>query len=375
MALVRKDLYKDLISVRAALYEELKSYEDRVSRTEAEIKEKEDSIANFDKTQEDLKNSIDELEVTKNKAREKVEVLFSRVEAVENDIASNKEEQQAKEEEIKANQTKLKEAQDEGRPAEEIKALQEKIIKLLAELQVLQQRQDTLEKELNSLYQQVAINKELERDSEMSIEESLKQFSENEEQNEENKEVLPKLKTELEEFKERRDKSKAEYTDFITKNQGTINTFEAQQLVRDSNIPKENPAKAFNRVPDNAGETVESNDILSNVVKEELKPANPQEEDQRSTWVEAGRKEDINPDFLTAAEASRLAFASMWSTKIVATAIKQAAENGELKIKFASLSNNLIYALQSAGYAIYLTDIANENSHIIVSWENLGEAK
>ncbi len=375
MALVRKDLYKDLISIRAALYEELKSYEDRVSKTEAEIKEKEDSIANFDKTQEDLKNSIDELEVTKNKAREKVEVLFSRVEAVENDIASNKEEQQAKEEEIKANQTKLKEAQDEGRPAEEIKALQEKIIKLLAELQVLQQRQDTLEKELNSLYQQVAINKELERDSEMSIEESLKQFSENEEQNEENKEVLPKLKTELEEFKERRDNSKAEYTDFITKNQGTINTFEAQQLVRDSNIPKENPAKAFNRVPDNAGETVESNDILSNVVKEELKPANPQEEDQRSTWVEAGRKEDINPDFLTAAEASRLAFASMWSTKIVATAIKQAAENGELKIKFASLSNNLIYALQSAGYAIYLTDIANENSHIIVSWENLGEAK
>lgn len=373
MALVRKDLYKDLISVRAALYEELKSYEDRVSRTEAEIKEKEDSIANFDKTQEDLKNSIDELDVTKGKAREKVEVLKERVEAVENDIASNKEEQQAKEEEINATQTKLKEAQDEGRPAEEIKALQEKIIKLSAELQVLQQRQDTLEKELNSLYQQVAINKELERDSEMSIEESLKQFSENEEQNEENKEVLPKLKTELEEFKERRDKSKAEYTDFITKNQGTINTFEAQQLVRDSNIPKENPAKAFNRVPDNAGETVESNDILSNVVKEELKPANPEEEDQRSTWVEAGRKEDINPDFLTAAEASRLAFASMWSTKIVATAIKKAAANGELKIKFASLSNNLIYALQSAGYAIYLTDIANENSHIIVSWENLGE--
>ena len=89
-------------------------------------------------------------------------------------------------------------------------------------------------------------------------------------------------------------------------------------------------------------------------------------------WVEAGRKEDVNPDFLTAEQASKLAFANMWSTKIVAADIKKAAENGELKVKFASLSNNLIYALQSAGYVIYLTDVANESSHIIVSWENLG---
>ena len=375
MALIRRDLYKDLISVRANLYSELEESTKRVERTEYEIKEIEDSIANFDKTQADLKSSIDELEVTKTKAREKALAADEKITEIKVDIDDASDAQAAKESELKANKTKLAQAKAEGRPAEEIKALEEKVNKLEAELQVIDQRLEVLHAELKSNYKQKEINKELEKDAEVSIEQSMKQLSENKEQNQENIEVLPKLNTELEEWKERRDSNKAEYTDFITTNQDTINAFESQQLVRDKNIPKEDPNKAFNRVPANAEETKQSDTILNKVIIEELKPANEEEQDQRNTWIEAGRKEDINPDFLTAEEASRLAFANMWSTKTVATAIKEAAENGELKTKFASLSNNLIYALQTVGYAIYLTDVGNESSHIIVSWENLGESE
>jgi len=44
MALIRRDLYQDLINVRAALYDELESSTKRVERTESEIKEMEDDI-------------------------------------------------------------------------------------------------------------------------------------------------------------------------------------------------------------------------------------------------------------------------------------------------------------------------------------------
>ena len=372
MALIRRDLYQDLINVRAALYDELEESTKRVERTESEIKEMEDSIANFDKTQADLKASIAELELTIEQTKEKIAALGPKIAIAKQQNDDARDQSQQKETEIKANQDKLAEAKAEGRPAEEIKALEEKINKLEAELLVINQRVDFFEKEIKSYEQQMVAYKQLEADSKASIEQSQKQVAENADQNAEYIELLPKLKTELVEWNSRKDENQAKYNDFITKNQDTINTFESQQLVRDKNIPKENPNKAFNRVPANAEETKQSNDILSNVVTEELKPATPEEVDQRNTWLEAGRKEDINPDFLTAGEASKLAFANMWSTKTVAADIKKAAENCELKVKFASLSNNLIYALQSVGYVIYLTDIANESSHIIVSWENIG---
>lgn len=372
MALIRRDLYQDLINVRAALYDELEESTKRVERTESEIKEMEDSIANFDKTQADLKASIAELELTIEQTDEKIKALYPKKDIAKQNYEDAQDQSVEKETEIKQNIEKLEEAKAEGRPAEEIKALEEKINKLEAELLVINQRKDFFEKEIKSLDQQMYVYKQLLEDSEASVEQSKKQVAENADQNAEYKEVLPKLKTELVDFKSRKDENQAKYNEFITKNQDTINTFESQQLVRDKNIPKENPNKVFNRVPANAEETKQSNDILNNVVTEELKPATPEEVDQRNTWLEAGRKEDINPDFLTAGEASKLAFANMWSTKTVAADIKKAAENGELKVKFAALPNNLIYALQSVGYVVYLTDIANESSHIIVSWENIG---
>lgn len=372
MALIRRDLYQDLINVRAALYDELEESTKRVERTESEIKEMEDSIANFDKTQADLKASIAELELTIEQTDEKIKALYPKKDIAKQNYEDAQDQSVEKETEIKQNIEKLEEAKAEGRPAEEIKALEEKINKLEAELLVINQRKDFFEKEIKSLDQQMYVYKQLLEDSEASVEQSKKQVAENADQNAEYKEVLPKLKTELVDFKSRKDENQAKYNEFITKNQDTINTFESQQLVRDKNIPKENPNKVFNRVPANAEETKQSNDILNNVVTEELKPVTPEEVDQRNTWLEAGRKEDINPDFLTAGEASKLAFANMWSTKTVAADIKKAAENGELKVKFAALPNNLIYALQSVGYVVYLTDIANESSHIIVSWENIG---
>jgi hypothetical protein len=45
---------------------------------------------------------------------------------------------------------------------------------------------------------------------------------------------------------------------------------------------------------------------------------------------------------------------------------------GEFSTKCGSLPNSVIYALQQAGYKLYLIDAANDrDASVVITWENL----
>ena len=139
---------------------------------------------------------------------------------------------------------------------------------------------------------------------------------------------------------------------------------------------KRDPNKAFYREPADAEAVRESGDVMKDVISEELKPANTDEENALKSWVDAGQDRELNPDFMNASEAKDLALASLWSTKEVATTIKNAAALGKFSIRYSALANNVIYALQQAGYTVTLVNgELEEEGDINISWENLGEEK
>ena len=62
MTLIRKDLYNDLIAVRTSLQDQLADGTSNVNEKEAKVKQMEDFIAAFDKTQSDLDDSVADLQ-------------------------------------------------------------------------------------------------------------------------------------------------------------------------------------------------------------------------------------------------------------------------------------------------------------------------
>jgi len=359
MTLIRKDLYNDLIAVRTTLLAQLEDVTNQVKETEAQIKLMEDFIAGFDKMQTDLTASIVSLEATASANEESV----AKLKAKREDLFSQMDELQDR---INKKEVEIKKAQQEEQSKDVID-------KLVAELSVLNEQYNSVEKDIASTDNQIKLLKENIEDSHKAIDDSKTQLVENEDKKKSYEEKLPEKKEDLDKQKESLSKVNDEYSDFLAKNQATINAFENQQLRRDANIPKKNLTKAFNRVPANASVKQEADEVMKTVVDDELKPADEAEENQRKEWINAGKEKDVNPDFLNADEARSLAYSNMWSTKIVASQIKKAAENGELSVTVSSLPNNVIYALQEAGYAISMTDVdVDVNSHIIISWENLG---
>lgn len=359
MTLIRKDLYNDLIAVRTTLLAQLEDVTNQVKETEAQIKLMEDFIAGFDKMQSDLASSIESLEATITANEESIEKLKQKRE----DLVSQKKEL---EEQIIKKENEIKKAQEEEQSKDVID-------KLIAELSVLNEQYDSLQKNIQNTENQTVLLKDNVADSHKAIDESKTQLVENEDKKKAYEEKLPEAKDKLDKEKENLNEVNAEYSDFLAKNQATINAFENQQLRRDANIPKKNLTKAFNRVPTNASVKQEADEVMKTVVEDELKPANPDEDAQRNEWIKAGKEKDVNPDFLNADDARNLSYSNMWSTKVVASQIKEAAEKGELSVSVSSLPNNVIYALQEAGYAISMTDVdVDVNSHIIISWENLG---
>jgi len=129
-------------------------------------------------------------------------------------------------------------------------------------------------------------------------------------------------------------------------------------------------------VPANASVVSEADLVMKTVVDDELKPADEAESEKRAEWIKDGQKTENNPDFLTAEQARSLSLANTWSTKQVAAKIKANCMVGEFSTTVPSLSNNVIYALQAAGYKINMTDASNDlDSEIIITWENLGESE
>ena len=166
------------------------------------------------------------------------------------------------------------------------------------------------------------------------------------------------------------------YTDFNTKNKDTIAAFEAQQARRDANIDKESPSIIYERVPEDAEEKVNASVVVNDVIKEELEVTNDPtpETELRNNAIEQGQDTEFNPDWMNANEARALTIKSIWSTKNIAPAIKQACLKGKYHLDFESMPNTLIYILQTNGYTVTMIDAADDaRSDIRVSWQRLSE--
>ena len=373
MTLIRKDLYNDLIAVRTTLQEQLADATNNVSEKEALVKKMEDFIAAFDKTQSDLDDSIADLQSIISSSESSLDKIKGDLDKNDESLAKEQDSLTQKKTELDKEEQKLEELKKEGGTDAQIAAQQEVINKKKAEITVVQDKVTVLEKENTSLKTKEASLKATVSDSKASIEAYSTQKAQNADANEDYKEKLPDAKTSLEEAKASLTETQDKYNEFLSKNKDTISAFENQQLRRDANINKKSTTQAFNREPANAAIVKEADAVMKTVIDDELKPVDEAENDKRAEWIKAGQKVENNPDFLTADQARELSLANTWSTKEVAAKIKANCLVGEFSTTVPSLSNNVIYALQAAGYKINMTDASNDrDSEIVITWENLG---
>jgi len=375
MTLIRKDLYNDLIAVRTTLQEQLADATSDVNKNEALVKKMEDFIAAFDKTQSDLDASIADLKSLVASSEAEIAKVKQSLKDSDANLAKEKADLASKETELDKEEAQLEKVKKEG-TTKEIADQQEIVNKKKAEVTVVADKVAIIEAENKSLQDKEASLKATVADSKSSIDAAETQKAQNAETNEEYKESLPNVKNLLEDAKKSQTDSQDKYNEFLLKNKDTINAFENQQLRRDANISKRNTTQAFNRVPANASVVSEADLVMKTVVDDELKPADEAESEKRAEWIKDGQKTENNPDFLTAEQARSLSLANTWSTKQVAAKIKANCMVGEFSTTVPSLSNNVIYALQAAGYKINMTDASNDlDSEIIITWENLGESE
>lgn len=376
MTLIRRSLYQDLVKLRANILDELETKTETVKKIEQEIADKEGFVANFDKTQDDLTASIASLENTIKEGEKILADLEEKGDSLTNQIEDAQIDKDSKQKALEKEEANLKFLKSEGGTAEQIAAAEQAVREAEAAYRVATEFEESLKSNKENITAQIASTKAKIKDANNSLESTRSQFEDNKEIKKEYEKEIPELKTALADNKSSLDEVTAEYSDFLSKNQTTINTFETQQIRRDANINKRDNTKVFDRNPTNSEVVVEANVVMKEVIDAELTPANKDEEEKLKGWLEAGRSEKNNPDFLEASAARDLALAANWSTKTVAKLIKDTATNGEFFTKVPSLPNSVIYALQNAGYAVSLSDAEDDkNADIVINWENVGSAE
>jgi len=376
MTLIRRSLYQDLVKLRANILDELEARTKTVEKIEKEIADKEGFVANFDKTQDDLTASIASLENTMKEGIKILDGLEEKGDSLTDQIEDAQVDKDVKQKKLEKEEANLKFLKSEGGTAEQIATAEQAVREAEAAYRVAIEFEDSLEASKESVKDQIRSTKEKIDDASNSKENAQRQFEDNKEIKKEYEKEVPELKTALADNKSNLDEVTTEYSDFLSKNQTTINTFETQQIRRDANINKKDNTKVFDRNPTNAEVVVEANVVMKEVIDAELAPANEEEAEKLKGWIEAGRSEKHNPDFLDASAARDLALAANWSTKTVAKLIKDTATNGEFFTKVPSLPNSVIYALQRAGYAVSLSDAEDDkNADIIINWENVEGSK
>lgn len=371
MALIRKSLYKELISVRNDLFNEKQEVTEKLEKVSFELSEEEKFVENFDASQDVLNKSIVNLQDLIVTSKEELKKIDENIESLKDKEAKAQDERAEAEANYKEQQKLLEILKAEEAPENEIKAQEAKVQEATA---ILSSKESAVE----SIRSEVFKNKELADSKHKVIDESEKSITENNQQLADNQERKSNSEEKIKDLTDAKgvttddlNNISATYNEFLSKNQDTINTFEDQQLRRDANIPKHNANEAFSRTPVDASVVVQADEVMVEVVKDELKPENPEEEDKLKSYIEKGRESDINPSYLSAEAARDLTLASVWSTKEVALAIRNACLRGEFEVVVSSLPNNIIYALSEAGYVMHMTEVdEDKNSEIIISWAN-----
>lgn len=370
MTLIRTSLYKELIEGRRERFEHLERSTADLNESEAILSVMTKFVDNFDDTQAALTKSIADLEANTDALKAEIDSLKNEADkqhSVKEDaeVEYKKAQKTQKEEEFK-----LADAKEKG-DEEEIKALQKIVDEAQASTAAKKALFDQADAKLKSLDSKIEELKTQTETNSKTIEESNKQFEDNKERNSEYGNEIPDLTNAIEDLKSKVSEIQAEYNAYVTSSSASVKSYEEQQIQRDANIPKENPNRAFYRVHEDVKAVNESNEVMKEVIVDELKPDGQAEEEALKAWITAGQGKEINPDFMSASAAKDFTLANIWSTKEVSSAIKAACEKGEFSLRYAALPNNIIYALQEAGYIVTLVDSEMiEGGDINISWDN-----
>lgn len=164
-----------------------------------------------------------------------------------------------------------------------------------------------------------------------------------------------------------------EYSAWSSKNQGLIDKFELQDLVRDNGgiIRQINPTKANNRKRPDNDEVASASKVMEEVIVVDLLNNMSESEiaEAKAHMQEATEKSN----FPTAEEAREATLQNIWGMHEVQGAIEVAMNAGAFEAEFDSLEDNTIWGLQSKGYHVYssINSPSLGQSKMVVSWAKL----
>jgi chromosome segregation ATPase len=372
MTLIRKSLYKELIEGRNERLAVLEAKTDKLKAIVASIAEEQSFVDGFTKTQETLAASKAALEAKVVSGNEALKKLEEAAPALQEAIATAKSEVSEAKENLKKQQEVLEKLKEEGASASDQAAQQ--IVIDSAEAVVSSKETNEVEAKAS-----LAVNEKSQETektaisvAKTSVEETNKQIEDNNEKKKNSTDKIAELTANKDKTTDEKADAQKAYDDFLAENKDTINSYESQQLRRDQNISKDNPNIVFFRQPTDNAVISEANTVMDGVIADELATADEAEKEELKKWVASGTGATINPSYLSATQAKDLTLSAIWSTRKVAKQIKDACMAGEFKTECGSLNNSIIYALQKAGFRLYLTESTNDKAaSIVINWENI----
>jgi len=360
MTFISEALYNSLKKEQENLLSQISKLTDQSASLASRIKSDEAFLASYDSTTAKLQASIENAEAQK-------PVLEKRVEDTKELEAKSKADLEKQNEDL----TKLKEQLDAAIKEGEPKSV---IDNLNASINIVEGKISDLQKIIDNCKSQVQSLKDQLRDIDDIITVSNSQLADNAAKKEDLESGgLDDAKATLETINEQLIDVNNVYSEFIDKNQATINAFETQDERRNKLIQLSSNRKIYNRALPEADNNVIANEdeVLKEVVKLDLDIDNLSDEEEAllEKALEEAKKESFDPNFLSAEQASDMARTANFSLLPVSQAIKAAAMKGLYSIIVANLSDSNIYALEQSGYTVILTP--NRLPEFEVRWDKI----
>jgi chromosome segregation ATPase len=360
MTFISEALYKSLKKEQDNLLTQISELTNKTEALTARLKQDQDFLDSYEVTKEKLEASISASEAQRPIIDKRIDEIKTEVSSVKNAIAQ---ESQA----VAELKTRYEDAVKEGRPQSELDALS-------ASIQVAEGKVNDLLKKEESLKNQAELLEKQNEDLSNLIADSNRQLAENEARKDDlDNGGLADLQATLNSSTEDLATVNLEYADFKSKNQSTINSFEVQDEQRNKLIRVTPNRKIYNRPLPSAENSVIANEdnVLKEVVSSDLDIQNLTETEKEllNKAIEDSSKDNFDPNFLSAAQASDMARTANFSLLPVSFSIKEAAMNGLYSIIVQYLSDSNIYALEQAGYTVILTP--NRLPEFEVRWDKI----
>ena len=362
--IISENLYLSLIKNRDEQIAAIAEREASIVDLTAEIKDDEQFLADFDTiiagfeatiasltTQvASLQTSIDENEAAQNTNTNNLEAALTALEGLQETLSS---------------------VQETGTPAQ-IAAAQAAVDAKQEEVDQLEATQSDLEAQETSLKNQKASSLEAK-----TVAEKDKDDANNRKTTLEGGE-LQENKDKLDDLKVTKAQQQSDYDTWIATNGPLIASFEEQQGFRDEVIRLTDNRNNYDRPrSQNVNDLLYQEDTaVKQVILTDLDEGNLTEAEKalRTEAINQGKnKETLNPDYLSSQEAAEMARAARFSTREVASAIKAAAMRGDFSTSVPRLADTTVYALQQAGYSVYLTSQSND-AFFKIDWSNISSS-